>query len=97
MVMKCGNFQYYYNLWFESSTGTPLSVNHPFGWDPKKPLNQQFYNHIQSKMESEYASSGIKCYEIYALYLKFLPLKVVEQHSQMLINSLLKETRGLKS
>eukprot|EP01125_Pyxidicula_operculata_P011591 TRINITY_DN3799_c0_g1_i3.p1 TRINITY_DN3799_c0_g1~~TRINITY_DN3799_c0_g1_i3.p1 ORF type:complete len:209 (+),score=42.06 TRINITY_DN3799_c0_g1_i3:414-1040(+) len=89
MVMQCGKFQYYYNLWFENSNGVPLKINSPFGWDPKQPLNQNFYKHIQSHMEQETNMSGIKVYEIYVLYLKFLPLRVVEQHSQVLVNMLL--------
>jgi len=98
MIMKCGNFQYYYNLWFETPSGIPLKILSPFGIDPKKPLNQQFYKHVQSRMENDFPNiSGIRCYEIYALYIKFLPLKVIEQHSQTLISSLLKETRVNKS
>jgi len=84
MVMKCGDFQYYYSLWFETATGAPLKIGLPFGWDPKKPLNQRFYEHILNKTEKESNQQGTRCYEIYALYLKFLPLKVVEQHSQAL-------------
>jgi hypothetical protein len=45
MIMKIGEFQYYYCLWFDAgtteTTGTVLKINVPFNWDPKKPLNHK--------------------------------------------------------
>lgn len=104
MVMKVGNFQYYHCLWFESANGIPLRISVPSGWDPKKPLNNNFYKHLHKLMDKEYngglvggrgstgsggSGDGIRCYELFAVYLKFLPLKVVEQHSQVLAGLLL--------
>lgn len=87
MIMKCGEFQYYYNMWFESSTGQPLPIRSAFNWDPKKPLTQTFYRFLKAKMEQDYGP-GVQCYELYALYLNFIPIQMVESHSKELVSRL---------
>lgn len=48
MIMKIGEFQYYYCLWFEAgTTGNVLKIIAPFNWDPKKPLNHRVRKNIR--------------------------------------------------
>lgn len=88
MIMKCGEFQYYYNLWFvQTSTGRQAAIRTAFNWDPKKPLTHGFYKSLKQKMEQEYGA--VQCYELYALYLNFVPIQMVESHSRELVARLL--------
>eukprot|EP01126_Amoeba_proteus_P016638 TRINITY_DN1775_c0_g1_i5.p1 TRINITY_DN1775_c0_g1~~TRINITY_DN1775_c0_g1_i5.p1 ORF type:complete len:373 (+),score=69.37 TRINITY_DN1775_c0_g1_i5:842-1960(+) len=86
-IMMTGEFQYYYCLWFDSSGPKIPKITFPFNWNPKQPLNYKFYNLIQNNMVKSYGP--VQCYELYALYLNFLPVKMVENHSQQLASKLL--------
>lgn len=86
MVLKSGEFQYYYNLWFENNYGQNIPIKIPL--ESKRPLTHEFYKQLQLHMEQEHGHN-IKCYELYALYLNFLPVKVVVTHSKTLSAKLL--------
>jgi hypothetical protein len=84
--MKKGHFIYSFKLWFEDTMGRSLQIKEPIVLGRAQPLNREFYKKLQSRL---FTSQRPKCYELYCLYLGFLPLKVVEQNNQNLIILLL--------
>jgi len=93
MLMTSGEYNYSYKLWFEteSGSGSVLTLRDSVSPGVKTPINSEFYVRLQQKYFSSIPK--VKCYELYALYLGVLPLKVVERHNQLLIKLLLPSTR----
>jgi peptidoglycan hydrolase-like protein with peptidoglycan-binding domain len=89
MIMKKGHFIYSYKLWFEDSSGRVLPIKDPINFDHKLPLNRDFYKKLQNRL---FAAQRAKCYELYSLYLGFLPLKTIDQNNQLLASMLLRQT-----
>jgi hypothetical protein len=87
MMMKKGHFIYSFKLWFEDTMGRILQIKEPIVLDRTQPLNREFYKKLQNRL---FPSQRCKCYELYCLYLGFLPLKVIEQNNQALITLLLR-------
>ena len=85
MAMKNGHFMYCFKLWFEDTDGKQLALKEPTSIEPKQPITRDFYKKLQGRLFSQ----RTKCFELYSLYLGFLPSKVLEQNNQALIALLL--------
>eukprot|EP01121_Diplochlamys_sp_Union-15-3_P019101 TRINITY_DN7108_c0_g1_i3.p1 TRINITY_DN7108_c0_g1~~TRINITY_DN7108_c0_g1_i3.p1 ORF type:complete len:542 (-),score=45.66 TRINITY_DN7108_c0_g1_i3:14-1396(-) len=97
VVMKCGEFQYSYKLWFEQEpTGQRLPIKDRVSLDQKQPINRAFYKEVQHRLFPAQnvleQKKKIRCCEIYCLYLGMLSLKVIQRHNQHLIELLLRQT-----
>eukprot|EP00003_Mantamonas_plastica_P000318 TRINITY_DN1029_c0_g2_i13.p1 TRINITY_DN1029_c0_g2~~TRINITY_DN1029_c0_g2_i13.p1 ORF type:complete len:870 (-),score=304.56 TRINITY_DN1029_c0_g2_i13:23-2632(-) len=85
MLMKCGEFQYSYRLWMEDSEGNPLPL------DQNQRLeflvsNSESYKDLGKGLFP--SMRGVRCFELYTLYLGILSCENVEAHNDRLINEL---------
>eukprot|EP01130_Rhizamoeba_saxonica_P004378 TRINITY_DN1792_c0_g1_i2.p1 TRINITY_DN1792_c0_g1~~TRINITY_DN1792_c0_g1_i2.p1 ORF type:complete len:602 (-),score=100.51 TRINITY_DN1792_c0_g1_i2:179-1984(-) len=67
MLMKCGDFQYFYDLCFETKDGELITINEPICDGGKVPLTTQFYKQLKQKLEASKGVKIVKCYEIYGI------------------------------
>jgi len=83
MLIKAGDFQYSYRLWIEDIEGNdlplPLEQNAP----SYLPLNNTYYQELVKKTKT-----GVKCYELYSLYLGVVSVNVVAKHDRKLMQLL---------
>jgi hypothetical protein len=77
MLIKSGDFQYSYRLWVEDNEGNDVSVEHNL--PSYLPLSNSYYQDLVKK-----SKTGVKCYEIYSLYLGFVSVNMVARHDKKL-------------
>jgi len=82
-IVKMGDFQYFYRLWIEDSEGNEIAFDSPLP-TLSRPLDNSYYKDLIRK----HYPRGVKCYELYALYLGILPVKTVVNHTRSLITHL---------
>lgn len=88
MSMKSGGFQYSYRLWIEDTEGFELS----FGPEQRFPYTggPQNYKFYKKLVEQTFPSrTGLRCYELYTLYLGALGLHTVTHYDKCLVSILL--------
>ncbi|KAL6068015.1 hybrid polyketide synthetase [Balamuthia mandrillaris] len=92
MLMKKGAFQYSYRLWMEDTEDFEL----PFSSDSaivggtlpsRLPQNHRYYTKITRRKFA--GRGGVRCYELYTLYLGMLSVKTVLHHDRNLVSILL--------
>jgi len=93
MLMTCGDFQYSYQLWFESDKTyeqptDPLDKGMPAS-RKGMPITNEFYADLCRRLfPSKYRS--VKCYELYTLYLSGVSAKTIATHNSTLIDAILR-------
>lgn len=50
MILKSGEFQYYYSLWFENTYGQVIPIKTPLEWEPKRPLTHKVFTFFLSQL-----------------------------------------------
>lgn len=86
MLMKSGDFQYYYRLWVEKSKSKDNEEDELVPdtiVQPAVPLSSSFYKELVRK-----TPGGFKCYELYTLYLGLVSVNMVASNARGLIQLL---------
>jgi hypothetical protein len=88
MTMKSGAFQYSYRLWVEDMEGFELPFNHDQPFIAQRgPQTHKYYKKL---VEHIFPSrSGLRCYELYTLYLGVLSVKSITHYDRNLVAILL--------
>jgi len=88
MTMKSGIFQYSYRLWVEDMEGFELPFNQEQQFIAQRgPQTHKFYKKL---VEYIFPSrSGLRCYELYTLYLGVLSVKSITHYDRNLVAILL--------
>lgn len=91
MIMKYGEFQYSFKLYFEDSSGMRLYTSKKLPIPENKTISRDFYKKLPKALFPE--QFGIKCYELYSLYVGTVSTKTIEHHNEVII-SVISKKRG---
>ncbi len=90
MLMKSGDFQYSYRLWIEDTEGIEVPLEQNIA-QQSTPLSSAYFKDLTKR-----TSRGVKCYELYSLYLGMVSVNIVANHERTLINLLSPNKRADK-
>lgn len=90
MIMKYGEFQYSFKLYFEDFNGVRMIPHKKLPIPANKTINRDFYKTITKTLFPD-EGGAVKCYELYCLYVGSVSTKTIELHNEAIIATLNKK------
>lgn len=90
MIMKHGDFLYSYKLFFEDSSGHRLIPRKAISLSKNGYFTRATYKKLKQEIFPDL--NGVKCFELFCLYIGTVPIKTVELLNEALISMLPKKT-----
>ena len=90
MLIKRGDFQYSYRIWFQDPKGAPIPFSRlDFSRVESKTCSTYFYRSLINQLQDDLkpppsGDSGVRCYELYTMYLSSISAKTVVAYDNKL-------------
>jgi len=79
MLLKEGDFQFGYRLWIEDKDSVEVPLDQPLS-QSNLPLSMNYYKDLLKRVPR-----GVRCCELYSLYLGMVSVNVVASYERKLI------------
>jgi hypothetical protein len=85
-MQQRADFVYYHQLWCEDADGRVLSLDGPLSTASDLPLDTDAFSSLVSRAFPD--KKGVRCFEIYGLFVASLSATTLKKYSELLVESL---------
>lgn len=98
VAVRDGDFLFTYCLWFEDTSGNPVSLQHPLpvlhGSPPPGILSTSFYKDLVRRCFPSAPANAIRCYELMCVHVGLVPVQFATKHIRSLASALFETSLG---